>query len=315
MSSKIPNEIVNHRLGWLVKPVYSRTHFQNKMFSACFIGEPGSGKSFSAIFLSWLLDRGVNGKPRFSIDRVCFSAGQFAEALAKDWPKGTAIIMDDAGLNLYSREAMNRTVRQIAKVFQSCRYKNLIIFLTLPALSMLDKTVRTLLNAYVQPVEIIADVEKVRAKFHFIETNPKTGKTYYPRPEIVRYVNHPCGRRLLSINKVNTILIDKPPQDLVDEYERQKKAYLDEWNKQNVARIKSFEVVKKRGSTMFETYYKMVLENVKKYSIMGSKGERVDAHKILMSNPEVGTANAYIIAKMVNTGLKGKTLLAKEKDC
>jgi hypothetical protein len=314
MSSRIPNEIAKHRLSWLLKPIYRRVHFQNKMFSACIVAEPGSGKSYCAIDFAWLLDRGENDKPRFSMDRVCFSASQFAEVISKDWPKGTAIIMDDAGLNLYSREAMNRTVRQIAKVFQSCRYKNLVVFLTLPTLAMLDKTVRTLLNAYIEPVEIIADIEKVRAKFHFVETNPKTGKIYYNRPEMRSYVLHPCGRSLLSLRKVDSVLIDKPPMDLVDDYEKQKKLYLDEWNRQNVEKIRGFESTKKRNVTIFETYYKLVLNDVKKYITMTPKGERVDASMILLYHPEVGSGTAYTLAKTVNTALKGKTLLVKAKD-
>lgn len=304
MTSKIPNEIALHRLGWLLKPIYRRVHFQNKMFSACFVAEPGSGKSFCAIDWAWLLDRGESGKPRFSVDRVCFSAGQFAEVLSKDWPKGTAVIMDDAGLNLYSREAMNRTVRQIAKVFQSCRYKNLIIFLTLPTLAMLDKTVRTLLNAYVQPVEIIADVEKVRCKFHYIETNPKSGKVYYPRPEIVKYVNHPYGRRLLHISKVNTVLIDKPPMDLVEDYEKRKKAYLDDWNRQNVEKIKGFEKAKVTPGAVFEKYYQVIAGNLKEFVIVDSRGKHVDAAKVMLAHPEIGLYNITLLARTINAAMK-----------
>lgn len=305
---KTPDFITKHPLAWLFNPIYRQMHFQNKMCSICFVGVPGSGKSFCAMDWAWALDRGSDGEPRFSIDRVCFSASYFAELIAKDWPKGTAIIMDDAGLNLYSREAMSKTVRQIAKVFQSCRYKNLLIILTLPALSMLDKTVRTLLNAYVEPIEIAADIEKVKAKFHFIQVNPKFGKTYFKRPERAVFVKHPDGSRLLKITQLDNILIDKPPQELVDEYERRKKEYLDDWNKKNVEKVKAFEK-DKRIPSLFESHYKLVMQDIKRYLVSNAKGTHVDPNLILTSFPEVGVNNAYSIARLVNKGLKANTIL------
>ena len=54
---KIPKVISQHRQAWLWKPVYRRLHKYNKMYSGVFVGEPGSGKSYCALELSYLLDR------------------------------------------------------------------------------------------------------------------------------------------------------------------------------------------------------------------------------------------------------------------
>ena len=302
---KIPKTVSQHRQAWLWKPIYRRLHKYNKMYSGVFVGEPGSGKSYCALSLANLLDCGESGESRFSIDRVCFSASQFANLVSKKLPKGSAIIIDDAGLSLYSREAMTKIVRQISKIFQSMRYKNLLIFLTLPSLGSLDKGVRELVNGYFEPLDIDFEIEKVKCKYHRLQVNPKTGKMYYHRPSKIVRGFYNDGYPKTSEQVIDSIWIDKPPEDLIEKYELAKKTYLDDWNLRNLKTIRAEENIKKVSKVSgFKKYFDVVNGDRQKYAKIGVKGLNIDMTRIMEFHPDCGSYNACLIAGRVNRELK-----------
>jgi hypothetical protein len=237
----LPPSIRSHRLRWLLGGLWQRPHSYNKMFSAVACGEPGSGKSWLTLSLAEALDRDNNDKPRFDIGRVCFTASEFASCVSKDWPVGTVIVFDDSGLALYSREAMQKDVRAIAKIFQACRYRRLIILLSLPSLAMLDKTVRSLINTYIQPEKILYDVQQTRAKWQWLSANPRTGKLYSRRP--TRRVKHVYydGLQSFKTQTIDSVLFDRPSVSLAEQYEATKKHHMDDWLVKTAAEISERE--------------------------------------------------------------------------
>ena len=302
----VPQSVSTHRDSWLWKPIYKRVNLYNKMFSSVIVGEPGSGKSYCALSLLETLDRGENDKPRFDISRVCFSASQFAELVGKNLPRGSGILIDDAGLSLYSRESMSRAVMQIAKIFQSVRYKNLVIFLTLPSMGSLDKNVRELLNAYLQPMRINFDIGKVRCKFHRLQTNPKTGKIYSHKPSRLVVSKYPDGFTKRAYVAQEAIWIDAPSDKLIEEYESAKKEFLDAWNKANIETIKQAESGKKKVKrTSFAVYYKKIFSNKKLYYTPNKTPLRVSAAIILLRHKECPMKTADLVARAVNAQLRG----------
>ena len=303
---KIPKVVSKHRQAWLWKPVYNRLHKYNKMYSGVFVGEPGSGKSYCALALADLLDRGESGERRFSIDRVCFSASQFAALVAKKLPKGSAIIIDHAGLSLYNREAMTKVVRQISKVFQSMRYKNLLIFLTLPSLGSLDKGVRELVNGYFEPLEIDFDIEKVKCKYHRLQVNPKSGKIYYHRPAKIVRSFYNDGYPKMADKIIDDIMIDKPPIDLIEKYEAAKKIYLDNWNLVNLKTIRAEEQEKKKPKVnVFKKYLDIVSADRVKYTGISKGKEGIELTKIMKYHPECTAYTARLVCRYINKQADG----------
>jgi len=298
---KIPKTVSQHRQAWLWKPIYRRLHKYNKMYSGVFVGEPGSGKSYCALSLADLLDCGESGESRFSIDRVCFSASQFANLVSKKLPKGSAIIIDDAGLSLYSREAMTKIVRQISKIFQSMRYKNLLIFLTLPSLGSLDKGVRELVNGYFEPLDIDFEIEKVKCKYHRLQVNPKTGKMYYHRPSKIVRGFYNDGYPKTSEQVIDSIWIDKPPVDLIEKYELAKKTYLDDWNLRNLKTIRAEENMKKMPKVnTFKKYLDIVNADRVKYSGISKGIKGIELTKIMKYHPECTAYTARLVCRYIN---------------
>lgn len=309
----IPTSIKEHRLSWFFGPIWNATHVNNDMFSAVYCARPKKGKSWLTLSHAWILDRGENDKPRFPVDcsRVFFTAGSFAKALAEKKPAGTVFILDDAGLNLFSREAMTRTVIDVAKIFQSVRYKNYIILLSLPAYNMLDKAVRTLMGAYVQPNKIDEDTMRVRAGVRFLGYNPHHGEIFYRKP--IRLLGG--GDTWISYDvkdyeSVNEIWFDAPPEDLRNAYEEKKDKCLGEYYDGVAKGIVARELQKgiTPGSKLrsFASAYKEIIASPDDFGLRGKNGlYTVEIAKVYEVYPDLPEADIAKLYSQVNLKVRG----------
>lgn len=109
-----------------------------------FFGATGSGKSYSAIRLAELVD------PTFSLDRIAFDVGPFMQLVDSNLPRGSAIMFDDAGLGMNSRDWQTASNKILSKVAQSFRYKHYLAIITAPDIGMIDSQVRTLFHLLFQ---------------------------------------------------------------------------------------------------------------------------------------------------------------------
>lgn len=98
-------------------------------------GREGSGKSTLAAHCAYIVD------PTINADRFCFDGDEFLNQLTTA-NKYQAIIFDEAGTNLYSREAMTNMNRLITKALMLIRQKNLMLILCIPSFFVLDTYVR-----------------------------------------------------------------------------------------------------------------------------------------------------------------------------
>jgi len=301
---KLPSSIKNHRLAWLFKSIWHRPHSFNKMYSAVVCAEPGSGKSWLTLSLAETLDRNRNDVCRFSLERVYFSAAEFSAAMAKKWPKGTVHVFDDAGLNLFSREAMQKSVRDVVKIFQSVRYKNYIIFLSLPAFTMMDKAVRQLTSAYIEPIGIDFDLERCEAKYNTLQTNPHSGDIYRHRPETLHQNSHSfLNYDFFNRSQMLTLWFDRPSEDLAKQYEAKKAVFMDSYYKQ-VAKDITARADKSKKLTVYETYYTLAKENLDRLWGVDKEGQKISAAAIITRFPKCGIDTAKRIAGVLNYQLK-----------
>lgn len=98
-------------------------------------GREGSGKSTLAINCCAEVD------PTFNAERIAFNADDFLKIIKKA-QKREAILFDEAGTNLYSREAMSSMNRVLTKTFMVVRQMNLFICLCIPSFFCLDSYIR-----------------------------------------------------------------------------------------------------------------------------------------------------------------------------
>lgn len=105
----------------------------------CFIvvsGKERRGKSTFAAQLGWYLSDG-----KLTLQDICMDMGEFTSALQRA-QKGGVIIFDEAGTNLYSREAMTGINRMLTKAFMISGLKNVAIILLIPSFFNLDAYIR-----------------------------------------------------------------------------------------------------------------------------------------------------------------------------
>lgn len=97
-------------------------------------GGEGAGKSTLALQLAKAYD------PTFCLERICFSADEFRDAIFKA-KKGDAIVYDEAFTGLSSRSSLSAVNRVLVSLMMQMRQKNLFIIIVLPTFFLLDKYV------------------------------------------------------------------------------------------------------------------------------------------------------------------------------
>jgi hypothetical protein len=112
---------------------------ENKHFVVMIVGEPRSGKSYSALRIAELVDRD------FTLDNLAYSPAEFLNRVMS-CEAGDVIVFDEAGVNIFAREWQSKMNRVLAKVFQILGYKHLGIVLTFPSIAFVDKAIRRLFN-------------------------------------------------------------------------------------------------------------------------------------------------------------------------
>lgn len=100
------------------------------------VGKERRGKSTLAAQLGDFL---CNDK--LDVNKICMTADEFLDAL-KSSSKGDIIIFDEAGTNLYSREAMSTINRMLTKAFMISGLTNVCIILCIPNFFGLDSYIR-----------------------------------------------------------------------------------------------------------------------------------------------------------------------------
>lgn len=193
----------------IINWIQYRLRKQNKNFMCVVTGETGSGKSLVSISLADKID------PNFSVKNIIFDIDEFLDKIEhKAWEEGSAIILDEAGIQASSKEFMslrNRAIREIAQTF---RKDNLAVFFVLPSVWELDKSIRRLLHGYIETKKIDYDKEKTCVKFFRIRYNSKLDKFYY-------HSFKKTGEGHVPI-KVKSVWISRPKKRLETKYEIKK---------------------------------------------------------------------------------------------
>lgn len=197
----------------LIEFIHNRIHKLNKNYIACFEGEPGSGKSLSAISLASSLDED------FQVEQIAFTPLEFVKLIKKfDNPqnKGRFIVYEEAGVTADNRTWQTPINRFLAYIAQTFRYTNLGVIFTVPHFGFIDKKLRLLLQALVWMRTIDYKKNVAYADYNVVKVD-KFGNWY-----LEHFIARPRGGRPLELNPVGFAL---PDHDLVEEYEERKQAF------------------------------------------------------------------------------------------
>lgn len=102
-------------------------------------GREGSGKSTLGLHMKAMYDGNYN------LDHVLFDATSMVHEM-QFAPRGSCIIVDEAIISLYKREALKDFQTTLVKAFSIVRARNLFFILVLPNFQDLDPNIRTRAN-------------------------------------------------------------------------------------------------------------------------------------------------------------------------
>jgi DNA-binding CsgD family transcriptional regulator len=193
-----------------VKYINSRID-NNKNFLGCFIGQTGTGKSYSAISFAKLIDKD------FKPDQIFMRASEFMEHvinLKSKYYKGKVLIWDESGKDLNSKEWASKSNRIINVVLQTFRKYNIIVLFTLPYFSFLDSDARKLVHGTFETETIDLNTKECLIKPFILQVNQQTGKIYQKYLK----VNHEGN----GISPVERIRIKIPDEETLKFYENKK---------------------------------------------------------------------------------------------
>ncbi len=196
---------------------------------ALFSGEPGSGKSLSAITLARTVD------PTFTLDelpnRVVFTTKQLLDLLIregknnqKDLPKGSAIVFDEAGVEVNSRDWQKEVVKDFAKISQTMRFLNYLVIMTVPLSLFIDKQARELITVQFEAVRTRIDPVS-----HIFYDNRGKFKMYIYEPGLYEgqiFRKFFRGEYQHSLIPFKYVYFTRPPKEWETKYESIKKAFV-----------------------------------------------------------------------------------------
>lgn len=143
-----------------------------------FVGPTGEGKSWSAVRLAELLLEALEMPP---VPTFIFKTRFFLAAVRENVPR-RVLLWDEAGLGMPAREWQSLFNKIAGYISQSFRFKNLVLFITVPDMSFIDIQQRKLAHWIVFCREADREAHKVRASPYRIVTDPISGNMYTPYP-------------------------------------------------------------------------------------------------------------------------------------
>jgi hypothetical protein len=195
--------------------IRDRVNKHNRNALIVFTGGPGTGKSYSSIEFALEIDYSFVVEEQLTSGR--YGVGDFIRLLnSGTLRKGNAVIMDEAGVMVPRREWYTELNKAVDMVFQTFRSDNLCVILNTPSLDYIDKHTQLLFNYYYETLEINEKKGYVKVKPFTLKYNPLTGKQLHPYP--ICFIDE-LGYSI----RADRYKFQRPPQDVLDRYEKMKK--------------------------------------------------------------------------------------------
>lgn len=218
-----------------LKHIYTRVHKHKFNFLAMVTGKHRVGKSLTALSFAHVLD------PTFADNletRVVYYADEFMDAmksLRRNNTIGGAIVWDEAGVGLPSREWYNISNKAVGMACQVFGYLRPIIFFVTQDVSYIDSQVRKLFHGFYEMNRL--NSEYAIAKPFNVSYNKRNGKVYY------RYSRFRSSdiEQSIGIKVLRRIHVKRPPKSVENHYDRHSKEFKDLIMKQMKQKTEAFE--------------------------------------------------------------------------
>lgn len=275
---KIPDSIRLHKYSFIFEPEWRMIHNTKKGNSLAVIcGGLGSGKTYAALRRGEILGVTEGNKdlhlfdPDHLEDHVCFDKIGFDRITAMLKEKGTRfsrgynIVLDEAEIDLYSKDFQKDTVKDLTKKFATIRSRRYCIALTLPSFGMLNADIRRLVNYYCQMEKVNLQEKISYSTFNYLKTNPFTNVIYRHKPTFKEIIIGMDGLPMIKRTKLSRVEWDLPSKSVRKKYEELKDAFLDELDQSQFDKSEA-RVKKANGKvSLSETIIEKISKDVERF--------------------------------------------------
>jgi energy-coupling factor transporter ATP-binding protein EcfA2 len=280
-------------ISWMQNRIWEQN--KNNLIIIC--GETGSGKSYRALRIAYLL---THRKEILSYDMprpteapciwVVFKTKEFFSLLSSGkLRKGDVIIWEEGGVECNNRNWYTLSNKLVNFAFQTMRHMNFTLIMNLPSVEYLDSGLRGLFHLYIETKFVDFKKNMVNCKVKRIQHNPEIPKTYrkYFR------MRGADGHKFIASN----IWIKGPPAEMIEQYEPIKAAYTKQLYTESEKEIEDTEVRSKKDWQASKDYTEQINDaKPKRHSFQRSETDtRVSWEKIKQAYG-VSVAGAKIIA-------------------
>lgn len=191
-----------------------RTIFkENRNYVGMMGGRPGTGKSYSAATILKCVD------PTFHVDRVFFSVEELTNFISKNPPKGSAFMLDEAGVAVNYRRWYSGQNEQLMDLIQTWRHSGWVFMMVAPSKKLIDKVNHDFFDQMMNTINIYRDLKLARIEVKEPQTNDTTFKTYNKFP--VTRIDMQDFKRA----KITSVYVKHPGKNFVIPYEKKKIAF------------------------------------------------------------------------------------------
>jgi len=243
---------------------------QHKDEDRCYIvdGRERTGKSVFALQQAKYID------PSFNIDRVCFTPEEFLKQI-REAPEGSCVIFDEAFRGLSSKGSQSKINKMIVQAMMEMGQRNLIIFVVLPTIFLL---------------ELYAAVLRSNALFHVYKD--KKGKrqfktyNYQRKSQLYNY-----GKKKGFSYLFPKVSVKSTGGKFFNIYSINEKAY----RKKKLESLQGIEVMKEEQESLYLSEKKKLLAFIKIRNKWSSKvaAEHLKPLNVRASDRTIAEALAY----------------------
>ena len=233
-------------VGIWISYIKNRMKLYNTNYNVVIVGEPGSGKSWSALRLAQAVNPQFKNNPL-----IVFSVYDYVKAIKNDIiPKGGVIVFDEVGVAVNKRMWHNAINHVMNVTFQTVRSRNFTTVFTTPFSDFVDKDTRKLFHAILK-----AQNGFYKDTRHFTIYKYVYNEFYdkYIRKKITFSVD---GQQL-TLSKV---IFKKPSSKLIRQYEEMKAKFQKELYDSVFEKLR--EIVEEKDKGKVDNMVKSVMEVV-----------------------------------------------------